>query len=131
MALKDEQEAGLVQDFFDFSDSSSDSEDADEDESTKKSKGYQKVPTSEPSPEPEGGAPKPEGGKPSPPEGTPSVGRSSRASRPPLEPKLSSTDSFILKQLRGWRLLSGACLTAEEWRAVLASTGNRKTSAWP
>ena len=34
-------------------------------------------------------------------------------------------DSFILRQLRGWRLLQGACLSAEEWRAVMASTSNR------
>ena len=40
-------------------------------------------------------------GRPTPPEGAPSVGRGSRASRPPLAPTLSSMDSFILKQLRG------------------------------
>ena len=120
IALKEEQEGGFSQDLFDFSDSSS-SEDAEDDTSTKKSEGYKPVPTSEPSPT---GKPAPsDGGKPS--EGAPSVGRSSRGVRPPLAPTLSSTDSFILKQLRGWRLLSGACLTAEEWHAVLASTNNK------
>jgi hypothetical protein len=121
LALKEEQEGGLAQNLFDFSDSSSESGDEDDDESTKKSKGYQKVRTSEPSPMGKMPAGSTEG-KPSPPEGAPSVGHGSRASRPPLAPSLSSTDSFILKQLRGWRLLSGACLTAEEWRAVLSST---------
>eukprot|EP00435_Cladocopium_sp_Y103_P045951 s2000_g13.t1 len=129
IALKEEQEGGFSQDLFDFSDSSS-SEDAEDDTSTKKSKGYKPVPTSEPSPT---GKPAPsDGGKPS--EGAPSVGRSSRGARPPLAPTLSSTDSFILKQLRGWRLLSGACLTAEEWRAVLASTNNKldyQNAGWP
>ena len=38
---------------------------------------------------------------------------------------LSSTDSFILKTLRGWRLLSGAALNGEEWRSILASTNNQ------
>jgi len=38
---------------------------------------------------------------------------------------LNNFDSFILKQLRGWRLLSGACLSAEEWRSILASTNNQ------
>ena len=43
LALKEEQEGGLSQNIFDFSDSSSESDDEDEDGSTKKSKGYQKV----------------------------------------------------------------------------------------
>ena len=124
LALKEEQEGGLSQNIFDFSDSPSESDDEDEDGSTKKSKGYQKVPTSEPSPMGTMPVGSPEG-RPTPPEGAPSVGRGSRASRPPLAPTLSSMDSFILKQLRGWRLLSGACLTAEEWRAVLSSTNNK------
>jgi len=33
--------------------------------------------------------------------------------------------SFILNQLRGWRLLSGAALSSEEWRSILASTKNQ------
>ena len=37
----------------------------------------------------------------------------------------SSMDSFILEQLRGWRLLMAAALSPEEWRSILASTGNR------
>ena len=36
----------------------------------------------------------------------------------------SSMDSFILEQVRGWRLLMAA-LSPEEWRSILASTGNR------
>ncbi|CAK8992066.1 Novobiocin biosynthesis protein H [Durusdinium trenchii] len=47
---------------------------------------------------------------------------SARAGDPP---GLSITDSFILTQLRGWRLLSGAALSSEEWRSILASTKNQ------
>ena len=35
---------------------------------------------------------------------------------------LSMSDSFILEQLRGWRLLTSASLTSEEWRDVLGTT---------
>ena len=35
------------------------------------------------------------------------------------------TDNFILRQLRGWRLLSGAHLSTEDVRSVMASTNNR------
>ena len=38
---------------------------------------------------------------------------------------LNLADSFILNQLRGWRLLSGAALSSEEWRSILASTKNQ------
>lgn len=38
---------------------------------------------------------------------------------------MSLADSFILHQLRGWRLLSGAALNGEEWRSILASTKNQ------
>lgn len=38
---------------------------------------------------------------------------------------LSATDSFILDVLRGWRLLVAASLTPDEWRDVLAATGNK------
>ena len=48
--------------------------------------------------------------------------RSQRSTRPP---QLSATDSFILTQLRGYRLLAGAALTSEEWRSILAATGNK------
>ena len=34
-------------------------------------------------------------------------------------------DSFILDVMRGWRLLVAACLSSDEWRDVLASTGNK------
>ncbi|CAL1159019.1 unnamed protein product [Cladocopium goreaui] len=34
-------------------------------------------------------------------------------------------DSFILDVLRGWRLLVAASLSPEEWRDVLATTGNK------
>ena len=34
-------------------------------------------------------------------------------------------DSFILEQLRGWRLLTAAALSPEEWRSVLVSTNNK------
>jgi hypothetical protein len=38
---------------------------------------------------------------------------------------LNLAGSFILNQLRGWRLLSGAALSSEEWRSILASTKNQ------
>ena len=38
---------------------------------------------------------------------------------------LSPMDSFILDVMRGWRLLVAACLSSDEWRDVLASTGNK------
>ena len=38
------------------------------------------------------------------------------------ETVLSMADSFILEQLRGWRLLTSASLTSEEWRDVLGTT---------
>ena len=44
---------------------------------------------------------------------------------PPGLSSLSVTDSFILRQLRGWRLLSGAHLSTEDVRSVMASTNNR------
>ena len=34
-------------------------------------------------------------------------------------------DSFILDVLRGWRLLVAASLSPDEWRDVLATTGNK------
>ena len=40
-------------------------------------------------------------------------------------PELSSMDSFILDVLRGWRLLVAASLSPDEWRDVLATTGNK------
>ena len=38
---------------------------------------------------------------------------------------LSTMDSFILDVLRGWRLLVAASLSPDEWRDVLATTGNK------
>ncbi|CAK9112453.1 unnamed protein product [Durusdinium trenchii] len=38
---------------------------------------------------------------------------------------LGPMDSFILDVLRGWRLLVAASLTNDEWRDILASTGNK------
>ena len=37
------------------------------------------------------------------------------------EAVLSMSDSFILEQLRGWRLLTSASLNQEEWRDVLGA----------
>ena len=64
-----------------------------------------------------------------------SPGRADRADRPqrytrvptteppgPADPALSLSDSFILEQLRGWRLLTSANLSSEEWRDVLGTT---------
>ena len=38
---------------------------------------------------------------------------------------LGPMDSFILDVLRGWRLLVAASLSNDEWRDILASTGNK------
>ena len=38
---------------------------------------------------------------------------------------LPTTDSFILTQLREWRLLSGTALNGEEWRSIPASAKNQ------
>ena len=80
---------------------------------------YKRVPTEEPSQHrgPRGGD--------SVPGDSPHGSRPFSRRAPPSLAGLSSFDSFILKQLPGWRLLSGACLSAEEWRAVLASTNNK------
>ena len=70
--------------------------------SERKSKGeYQQVPTEEADPPEPPGSPMP-----------------SRRGK-------GFTDSFILTQLRGWRLLSGAALNPDEWRTILASTKNQ------
>jgi|OrbCmetagenome_4_1107370.scaffolds.fasta_scaffold35473_2 hypothetical protein len=45
--------------------------------------------------------------------------------QPPAEDDdlvLSVSDSFILEQLRGWRLLTSASLSTDEWRDVLGTT---------
>ena len=135
LALKDEQQGGTMKDVFDFSESSSSSDedgkdDDDDDKKSRKSKAsegktsdakgsYKRVPTEEPSQHrgPRGGD--------SVPGDSPHGSRPFSRRAPPSLAGLGSFDSFILKQLRGWRLLSGACLSAEEWRAVLASTNNK------
>ena len=123
MALKDEQDGVPAQVFPDFSDASSSGDEKDEDESSKSSKkkeGYSRVPAEDPEEE-----------------GSPYGLSGRRPTTSPRRPTARSTggttagrglnnfDSFILKQLRGWRLLSGACLSAEEWRSILASTNNQ------
>ncbi|CAK9056670.1 Integrase catalytic domain-containing protein [Durusdinium trenchii] len=98
--------------FLDLEESSSSSE---SDGGHKDKKGYKSVPTEDPSsPASKGGSKgsRPDGSRPG----------SARAGDPP---GLSITDSFILTQLRGWRLLSGAALSSEEWRSILASTKNQ------
>ena len=83
------------------SSSSSESEGGDKDK-----KGYKAVPTEDPSSSAlKGGSQgsRPDGSRPG----------SARAGE---TPGLSITDSFILIQLRGWRLLSGAALSSEEWK---------------
>ena len=45
-----------------------------------------------------------------------------QASSPAGDAMLSVADSFILGQLRGWRLLTSASLTSNEWRDVLGTT---------
>lgn len=88
----------------------------DEDDSSKSSKkkeGYTRVPAEDPEEE-----------------GSPQGLSGRRPTTSPRRPTARSThgttagrdsnnfDSFVLKQLRGWRLLSGACLSAEEWRSI-------------
>ena len=43
----------------------------------------------------------------------------------PVSRSLGPMDTFILDVLRGWRLLVAASLSADEWRDILASTGNK------
>ena len=121
MALKEEQDGMVAGNAFDFSDSSSESEDEDGASlRTKKSSTYRQVPTEDPDEE---RRPRREEDDP---RAEPSLSRprSMRSVAASL-PTLSSMDSFILKQLRGWRLLQGASLSAEEWWAILASTNNK------
>ena len=121
MALKEEQDGMVAGNAFDFSDSSSESEDEDgASPRTKKSSTYRQVPTEDPDEE---RRPRREEDDP---RAEPSLSRprSMRSVAASL-PTLSSMDSFILKQLRGWRPLQGASLSAEEWWAILASTNNK------
>ena len=43
----------------------------------------------------------------------------------PVSRSLGPMDTFMLDVLRGWRLLVAASLSADEWRDILASTGNK------
>ena len=43
----------------------------------------------------------------------------------PVSRSLGPMGTFILDVLRGWRLLLAASLSADEWRDILASTGNK------
>ena len=120
MALKDEQDGVPAQVFPDFSDESASEEDEgeeDDSKSSKKKEGYTRVPAEDP--EEEGSPYGLSGRRPTTSPRRPTA-RSSGGGR-----GLNNFDSFILKQLRGWRLLSGACLSAEEWRSILASTNNK------
>ena len=125
-ALHDEQH-GISPTSFELPDSSGDeSSDGSRSEgSSSKGKtegGYRRVPTEEPGDREADG----DGGRDA---DTRSRGAASvgRGVVPPTAtlPSLSTADSFILRQLRGWRLLSGAHLTSEDVRSVMASTNNR------
>ena len=114
LLLKDEKEGKQETFFFPEED-----ETEDEEESDTHQQGYRRVPTTE-----EGGSPSlsTKGkGKGSEAASQRSVGAASGAAPVAAD----SLDSFILEQLRGWRLLTAAALSPEEWRAVLASTNNK------
>ena len=117
---------GVTPQTFELPDSSDDSsEESGSRHSSSKSRtpGYRAVPTEDPDAQAEEGArDRAERAA----DGTSPTRRSAGPRRPP--PGLSSlsvTDSFILRQLRGWRLLSGAHLSTEDVRSVMASTNNR------
>ena len=114
LLLKDEKE-GKQETFF----IPEEDDTEDEEESDTHQQGYRRVPTTE-----EGGSPSlsTKGkGKGSEAASQRSVGAASGAAPVAAD----SLDSFILEQLRGWRLLTAAALSPEEWRAVLASTNNK------
>ena len=48
-----------------------------------------------------------------------------RSVQPSMVDELSLADSFIMKVLRGWRLLQAATLTPEETRDILSTTQNK------
>ena len=118
-SMKDEQDGHPRPLLPDFSDESEDDE--EEQTETRSRRGYAQVPTEDPDPPP-AAATSPLGGTRSHPAASP---KSRAAPSMVGTPQLNEFDSFILRQLRGWRLLQGACLSAEEWRAVMASTSNR------
>eukprot|EP00435_Cladocopium_sp_Y103_P006371 s604_g2.t1 len=67
----------------------------------------------------------PKGPGPSSPSRSPPSQRQVDESPKPDTGVLSAMDSFILDVLRGWRLLVAASLSPDEWRDVLATTGNK------
>ena len=124
-ALHDEQH-GVSPSSFELPDSSDDesSDGSKSDKSSQKGKTdgkYRRVPTEDPDREGGDDGDRRDG------EVRSRGGASVRGLAPPglALPSLSTADSFILKQLRGWRLLSGALLPSEDVRSVMASTNNR------
>ena len=124
-ALHDEQH-GVTPSSFELPDSSDDesSDGSKSDKSSQKGKTderYRRVPTEDPDRERGDDGDRREG------EVRSRGGASVRGLAPPglALPSLSTADSFILKQLRGWRLLSGALLSSEDIRSIMASTNNR------
>ena len=120
--MKDEQDGRPRPLLPDFSDEESDDDEDGGTSESKPKKGYTRVPTEDPDPTPAAAGTSPLGGSRSVPAASPKSRASTMGATPP---QLNEFDSFILRQLRGWRLLQGACLNAEEWRAVMASTSNR------
>eukprot|EP00438_Fugacium_kawagutii_P003967 Skav207534 [mRNA] locus=scaffold756:114473:122071:+ [translate_table: standard] len=112
MTLKDEHDGRPRPLLPDLSDEDEDG-DEDDDDDKKKKGDYTRLPTEDPG-EPSGSGGPRDGGAPA----APAASGTGAGT-------LNDYDSFILKQLRGWRLLQGACLSHEEWRSVMASTANR------
>jgi hypothetical protein len=85
---------------------------------TSRGDGYRLVPSVEPDMSPKAAS---EHGRTVPPASQP--GSTQHGS--PIPGVLGPLDSFILEVLRGWRLLVAASPSNEEWRDVLAATGNK------
>ena len=85
---------------------------------TSRRDGYRLVPSVEPDMSPKAAS---EHGRTVPPASQP--GSTQHGS--PIPGVLGPLDSFILEVLRGWRLLVAASPSNEEWRDVLAATGNK------
>ena len=124
MALKDEQDGVVSRILAEFSESEESDHDEEEgEESEDRPRAHQRVPRRDPDPT---ATPPPTRTRSS--ASVPSETQSATGdptSVLPVSTPLSAADSCILKQLRGWRLLFGACLSAEEWRSVLAATNNK------
>lgn len=130
MALHEES-LGKPVNLFEIPDSSSEDEsstDSASSKSGKKKDAYRQVPTEDPD---EAGLDSPSSRRERRQE---EASPSRRSRREPSERAeadgwlghtLSPMDSFILKQLRGWRLLSGALLSTEDVRSVMAPTNNK------